>query len=67
MKKRVHNFSAGPAALPLQVLEEAAENLVCHEPFGMSIMEMSHRSKGWDERQAQIESDLRSIAGVPDD
>lgn len=64
---RVHNFSAGPGVLPLEVLQEAAANLVEHPPFGMSIMEMSHRSKGWVARQEKITADLRRILGVPDD
>ncbi len=67
MTNRVHNFSAGPSALPLEVLQEAAENLVEHPPFGMSIMEMSHRSKGWVERQKTVEAELRTLANISDD
>ena len=41
---RVYNFSAGPSALPLPVLEQAQKELICHGNSGMSVMEMSHRS-----------------------
>ena len=45
MEKRVYNFSAGPSMLPLEVLEQAQRELVCYPSAGMSVMEMSHRSK----------------------
>ena len=45
MEKRVYNFSAGPSMLPLEVLERAQKELVCYPSCGMSVMEMSHRSK----------------------
>lgn len=66
MSPRVHNFSAGPGVLPLEVLEAAAAKLINHTPFGMSIMEMSHRSKGWVERQASITETIRRVLAVPD-
>ena len=66
-KKRVHNFSAGPGVLPQPVLEEAARDLVTHELYGMSVMEMSHRSKGWVARQEKISDDLRRIMAIPED
>lgn len=67
MSKRVHNFSAGPGALPLDVLQEAADNLVSHDPFGMSIMEMSHRSAGWVARQEKVTQDLRDLMEIPEE
>ena len=45
MEKRLYNFSAGPSMLPLEVLERAQRELVCYPSCGMSVMEMSHRSK----------------------
>lgn len=63
---RIFNFSAGPAVLPLDVLEEARENLVSMPGVGMSILEISHRSKPFDEIIAGAEADLRALAGVPD-
>ena len=45
---RVYNFSAGPAVLPLEVLQEAQQNLVDYKGSGMSVMEMSHRGKEYD-------------------
>jgi phosphoserine aminotransferase len=67
MNNRVHNFSAGPSALPVEVLAQAARDLVCHPEFGMSIMEMSHRSPGWVRIQEQIEANLRQLAQIPDE
>ena len=64
--KRVWNFSAGPAALPVEVLEEASGNVVCAENFGMSIMEMSHRSKGWVEIQEETKQSLSTLLSLPD-
>ncbi|CAN5649009.1 3-phosphoserine/phosphohydroxythreonine transaminase [soil metagenome] len=63
---RILNFSAGPAVLPLEVLEEARENLLSMPGVGMSILEISHRSKPFDEIIAGAEADLRTLAGVPD-
>ena len=47
--KRVYNFSAGPSSLPLEVLEKASKELVCYKSSGMSVMEMSHRSKDYED------------------
>ena len=62
---RIHNFSAGPAILPLEVLEEAQQNLVSLPGVGMSILEVSHRSKPFEEIIAGCEADLRTLAGIP--
>ena len=62
---RIHNFSAGPAILPLEVLEEAQQNLVSLPGVGMSILEVSHRSKPFEDILAGCEADLRTLAGVP--
>src|SRR3954447_6927881 len=62
---RVHNFSAGPAILPLEVLEEAQQNLVSLPGVGMSILEISHRSKPFEEILATAEADIRTLAGIP--
>jgi len=62
---RVYNFSAGPAVLPLPVLEEIQRDLVALPGVGMSILEISHRSKPFEAILAQAEADLRSLAGIP--
>ena len=64
---RIFNFSAGPAVLPLPVLEEAQRDLVALPGVGMSILEISHRSKAFDEVIQGAEADLRALAGIPDD
>ena len=64
---RIFNFSAGPAVLPLEVLEEARENLLSMPGVGMSILEISHRSKPFDEIIQGAEADLRTLAGIPDE
>ncbi len=64
--KRGWNFSAGPAALPVEVLEEASRNVICAENFGMSIMEMSHRSKGWVEIQEETKQSLSTLLSLPE-
>ena len=56
---RVFNFSAGPAALPLEVLQQAQAELVNWHGSGMSVMEMSHRGKEYMSIQAEAEADLR--------
>ena len=56
---KVHNFSAGPAVLPTPVLETARDELLDWHGRGMSIMEMSHRSKEFEALLAQAEKDLR--------
>jgi phosphoserine aminotransferase len=64
---RFHNFSAGPSALPLEVLEEAQRDLVDHPHYGMSVMETSHRAAPWVARIEAIEADFRAITGVSDE
>jgi phosphoserine aminotransferase len=63
---RVYNFSAGPAVLPLPVLEEARRDLVALPGVGMSVMEISHRSKAFDEIIQGAEADMRTLGGIPD-
>ena len=63
---RVYNFSAGPAQLPLPVLEQAAAELTDWRGSGMSVLEVSHRGKDFVECAADAEAILRSVAGVPD-
>ena len=65
-ESRVYNFSAGPAVLPLPVLEEAQRDLVALPGVGMSVMEISHRSKAFDEIIHNAEADMRKLAGIPD-
>ncbi|MFO0336682.1 MAG: 3-phosphoserine/phosphohydroxythreonine transaminase [Pseudomonadota bacterium] len=62
---RVYNFAAGPAMLPLEVLEQAREELTDWRSGGMSIMEISHRSKAFVGVAQQAEQDLRDLLGVP--
>jgi phosphoserine aminotransferase len=64
---RVYNFSAGPSAMPLEVLEEVQKEMVNYKGCGMSVMEMSHRSKEFMGIASQAEKDLRDIFGVPSD
>ena len=64
---RVINFSAGPATLPLQVLEQAQADLVDYKGAGMSVMEMSHRSKSYDEIHNGAIASLRKLMGISDD
>ncbi len=64
---RVYNFGAGPATMPLEVLEEAQKNLVDFHGEGLSIMEASHRSKMYDEVHTQALSLIRELYKVPDD
>ena len=63
---RVYNFSAGPAVLPECVLKEAAEEMMDYKGTGMSVMEMSHRSKAYDEIIKTAEADLRELMNIPD-
>ena len=63
---RVYNFSAGPAVLPEEVLKEAAEEMLDYKGTGMSVMEMSHRSKAFEEIINEAEQDLRDLMGIPD-
>ncbi len=63
---RVYNFSAGPAVLPEEVLKEAQEEMLDYRGSGMSVMEMSHRSKTYDNIIKEAEKDLRNVLGIPD-
>lgn len=63
---RVYNFSAGPAVLPEEVLKEAADEMLDYKGSGMSVMEMSHRSKVYDNIIKEAESDLRGLMNIPD-
>jgi phosphoserine aminotransferase len=64
---RVYNFSAGPGGLPLPVLEEIHADLFNWKGRGMSVMEMSHRSKDFEGILSRAEADLRKLAAIPDD
>lgn len=64
---RVYNFSAGPAMLPEEVLEEAAQEMLDYQGTGMSVMEMSHRSKAFDAIITDAEQDLRDLVGIGDE
>lgn len=63
---RVYNFSAGPAVLPEEVLQEAADEMLDYKGSGMSVMEMSHRSKTYDNIIKEAEADLRELMNIPD-
>src|SRR3954452_11267448 len=63
--QRVLNFSAGPAVMPLPVLEEIQRDLLALPGIGMSILEISHRSKVFESILARAEADIRALAGVP--
>ena len=63
---RVYNFSAGPAVLPEEVLKEAADEMLDYKGCGMSVMEMSHRSKVFDDIIKEAEQDLRDLMNIPD-
>jgi phosphoserine aminotransferase len=65
MTERVHNFAAGPAVLPLPVLEQAQRELVALPETGMSVLEMSHRSGAIEGIIADAEEDIRQLADVP--
>jgi phosphoserine aminotransferase len=64
---RIYNFSAGPAVLPLEVLQEAQADLVDYRGSGMSIMEMSHRGKEYMAVQEEAQANLRELLGLTDD
>ena len=66
MTERIFNFSAGPAVLPVPVLEEAQRDMLSLPGVGMSVMEISHRSKTFDEIIARAESGLRELLNIPD-
>lgn len=63
---RVYNFSAGPAVLPEKVLKEAAEEMLDYNGTGMSVMEMSHRSKAFEKIIGDAEKSLRDLMNIPD-
>ena len=63
---RVYNFSAGPAVLPEEVLKEAADEMLDYKGTGMSVMEMSHRSKAYDAIIKEAEKDIRDLMNIPD-
>ena len=66
MTERIFNFSAGPAVLPVPVLEEAQRDMLSLPGVGMSVMEISHRSKTFDEIIARAEAGLRELLKIPD-
>jgi phosphoserine aminotransferase len=66
MTERIFNFSAGPAILPLPVLEEAQRDMLSLPGIGMSVMEISHRSKTFDEILGRADAGIRGLLGVPD-
>ena len=63
---RVYNFSAGPSMLPEEVLKEAADEMLDYKGTGMGVMEMSHRSKAFEEIIETAEADLRELMNIPD-
>ena len=64
---RIYNFSAGPAALPLEVLEEARDEMVDYNGSGMSVMEMSHRGKVYAAIHEEAKANIRKLMGLTDD
>ena len=64
---RVYNFSAGPAVLPEEVLREAAAEMLDYQGTGMSVMEMSHRSKAFQSIIDDAEKDLRELMEIPEE
>jgi len=66
MTKRIHNFNAGPAALPLEVLEEAQRDFIDYKGNGLSVLEMSHRDKVYDNILKDAEKDLKELYSIPD-
>ena len=63
---RTYNFSAGPAMMPEEVLEEIAAEMMNYRGSGMCVMEMSHRSKVFQQIRDEAEADLRTLMGIPD-
>jgi len=63
--KRIYNFSAGPAILPIEVLQDAANEMLNYKDSGMSVMEMSHRSKIYETIINEAEQDLRTLLNIP--
>jgi phosphoserine aminotransferase len=66
MVHRIHNFSAGPCALPLEVVEKAQKNMADYDGSGMSVMEMSHRGKDYDKIHNDAEAIFRELLNIPD-
>jgi len=64
---RIYNFNAGPAAMPREVLQKAQSELLDHAGLGMSVMEMSHRSKEFQAIIDGAEAGLRRLMGIPED
>ena len=64
---RVYNFSAGPSVLPLEVLEEAQKNLLDYQGAGLSVMEMSHRGKWYDEIHNEAISLVKELMNISDE
>src|SRR5438094_10485851 len=62
---RVHNFAPGPAVMPLPVLEEIQRDLLALPGVGMSILEISHRSKTFESILERAEADIRALANIP--
>src|SRR5438132_8631652 len=65
LAERVYNFSPGPAALPAEVLQQAAEEMLSWHGTGVSVMEMSHRSREFEGIQAEAIADLRELLHIP--
>ena len=65
MPQRIFNFSAGPAVLPMAVLEQIQRDMISLPGVGMSILEISHRSKAFDQIIQECEADMRTLAGIP--
>jgi len=65
MSKRIHNFNPGPAVLPLEVLQQAQAEMLDYKGTGMSVMEISHRSKEFEVIVAEAQADLRDLLGIP--
>lgn len=66
MTKRAYNFNAGPAALPLEVLQQAQEQLVEYQAIGMSIMEISHRSSEYEQLNEETQTLLKELFAIPE-
>src|SRR5471032_1112090 len=63
--QRIYNFAAGPAVMPVPVLEEIQRNLISLPGVGMSILEVSHRSEAFEAILEQAEADMRQLVGIP--
>ena len=66
MYDRIYNFSAGPATMPEEVLEEVRDEMMNYRGTGMSVMEMSHRSKAFQRIADEADADLRQLMWIPD-